>query len=279
MKKITAVLAAAIAASMSLTAYAASARLDAENPSGDGDVHAIYTENAPWNEVPVDENGSGSAQLPDGTDVSVDGADSSRRLIIDPITEQEALDWISGVLGEKYENLLAYNIYYLEDGAAYPADGVRVTISADRDFTFSLKTDGTSNGLVTDLGGADMTFTTDGGPFYVLCTEAADDSSDDSDNSDASSSSSDVSSDASSDTSSGDASLSNGSSAASSSSSSKSSSGAASSTSPKPNSTVPNDGGSPKTGLGAGITLASLLVGGALAVTAAKGSHEKRDKK
>ncbi len=275
MKKITAVLAAAIAASMSLTAYAASARLDAENPGGDGDVHAIYTENAPWNEVPVDENGSGSAQLPDGTDVSVDGADSSRRLIIDPITEQEALDWISGVLGEKYENLLAYNIYYLEDGAAYPADGVRVTISAERDFTFSLKADGTANGLAADLSSADMTFTTDGSPFYVLCTEAADDSSDNSDNSDNSDASS-SSSDASSETSSGDASSANGSSAAS---SSKSSSGAASSTSPKPNSAAPNDGGSPNTGLGAGIALASLLAGGALAVTAAKGSHEKRDKK
>ncbi len=272
MKKITAVLAAAIAASMSLTAYAANARLDAENPSGDGDVHAIYTENTPWNEVPLDENGSGSAQLPDGTDVSVNDGDSSRRLIIDPITEQEALGWISGVMGEKYENLLAYNIYYLENGEAYPADGVRVTISAERDFTFSLKTDGTSNGLLTDFGSADMTFKTDGSPFYVLCTEAADDSSD---NSDASGSSSDVSSD----TSSGDASSSNGSSAASSSSSSKSSSGTASSTSPKPNSTAPNDGGSPNTGLGAGIALASLLAGGALAVTAAKSSHEKRDKK
>lgn len=269
MKKITAVLAAAIAASMSLTAYAANARLDAENPSGDGDVHAIYTENTPWNEVPLDENGSGSAQLPDGTDVSVDDADSSRRLIIDPITEQEALDWISGVMGEKYEDLLAYNIYYLENGEAYPAEGVRVTISAERDFTFSLKTDGTSNGLLTDFGSANMTFKTDGSPFYVLCTEAADDSSN----------SSDVSSDASSDTSSGDASSSNSSSAASSSSSSKSSSGTASSTSPKPNSAAPNDGGSPNTGLGAGIALASLLAGGALAVTAAKGSHEKRDKK
>ncbi|CDA73920.1 unknown [Ruminococcus sp. CAG:579] len=175
-------------------------------------------------------------------------------------------------MGEKYENLLGYNIYYLENGEAYPADGVRVTISAERDFTFSLKTDGTSNGLLTDFGSADMTFKTDGSPFYVLCTEAADDSSD---NSDASGSSSDVSSD----TSSGDASSSNGSSAASSSSSSKSSSGTASSTSPKPNSTAPNDGGSPNTGLGAGIALASLLAGGALAVTAAKSSHEKRDKK
>ena len=224
------------------------------------------------NDVPLDEIGSGSAQLPDGTDVSVNDGDSSRRLIIDPITEQEALGWISGVMGEKYENLLAYNIYYLENGEAYPADGVRVTISAERDFTFSLKTDGTSNGLLTDFGSADMTFKTDGSPFYVLCTEAADDSSD---NSDAAGSSSDVSSD----TSSGDASSSNGSSAASSSSSSKSSSGTASSTSPKPNSTAPNDGGSPNTGLGAGIALASLLAGGALAVTATKSSHEKRDKK
>ena len=57
MKKITFVIAIALAAGMTLTAYGAGAHLDGDDPHAEGDVHAVCTENVPWNIIPVDENG------------------------------------------------------------------------------------------------------------------------------------------------------------------------------------------------------------------------------
>ena len=107
MKRVLAWLLAVITVlSASVTAFASESGLDDANRQPDIGVYARYIDNTQWNTVPVDENGQGTILLPDGTEVTVSGALAPGwQLVIDPIPEKEALDWISGVLGGKSEDL------------------------------------------------------------------------------------------------------------------------------------------------------------------------------
>ena len=99
----------------SVTAFAAESNLDGENRQTDIGVYARYIENKQWNTVPVDENGQGTTVLPGGTEITVSGAlKPGWQLVIDPITEKDALDWIGGVLDGKAKNLLPLHIYFID---------------------------------------------------------------------------------------------------------------------------------------------------------------------
>lgn len=265
-KRIICLLAMILTASCSATAFAASTTLDDENPVGSGDVYAIYKEDMPWNHIPVGDDGKAEAQLPDGTDIIIENADGSKRLMIDPITEKAALDWIKASLGSGYENVLAYHIYYADGKEIFPAEGVKVTIKAKRGAAFSMKDDGTLAEIVSNAAD-EMTFTTDGSPFYILCDKkqaAQDDVSSDSCDDISSDDVSDISSDTSSEAS----------------ESSQADLMPADDSRAENDSQNPSDDSSaPNTGLGTGIACAFLLFGGALAVSTVKGSQEKYEKK
>ena len=67
MKKMTSFLALVLALSIPSGAYAAEAKLDDNNTTANGNVYAVYTEDVPWNSVPVDDDGNAVIDFPDGT--------------------------------------------------------------------------------------------------------------------------------------------------------------------------------------------------------------------
>ncbi len=158
----------------SVTAFAAESNLDGENRQTDIGVYARYIENKQWNTVPVDENGQGTTVLPGGTEITVSGAlKPGWQLVIDPITEKDALDWIGGVLDGKAKTLLPLHIYFIDaSGNIKAADGVTVTIKQPEKLTdfaaYSLTGEGNVSGLTISVEDGSLTFTTDGSPYYVL---------------------------------------------------------------------------------------------------------------
>lgn len=148
MKKImTWLLTMIVILSASVTAFAAESNPDGENRQIDIGVYARYIDNTQWNTIPVDENGKASVVLPDGTEITVSGAlKPGWQLVIDQITEKDALDWIGDVLDGKAKDLSPVHIYFIDGcGNTKAVDGVTVTAK-----------DGS------------LTFTTDGSPYYVL---------------------------------------------------------------------------------------------------------------
>ena len=102
-----------IAMSASVNAFAAESNLDGENRQTDIGVYARYIDNTQWNTVPVDDNGRGTTTLPDGTEITVSGAlKPGWQLVIDPITETDAENWISGILDGKAKDLAPFHIYF-----------------------------------------------------------------------------------------------------------------------------------------------------------------------
>ena len=65
MKKMTSFLALVLALSIPSGAYAAEAKLDDDNTTANGNVYAVYTEDVPWNSVPVDDDGNAVIDFPD----------------------------------------------------------------------------------------------------------------------------------------------------------------------------------------------------------------------
>ena len=163
-----------VALSASFTAFAAESNLDGENRQTDIGVYARYNDNTQWNTVPVDDNGRGTTVLPGGTEITVSGAARSGwQLVIDPITEKDALDWIGGVLDGKAKDLLPLHIYFIDgSGNTTAATGVTVTIKLPNKLTdpvaYSLISAGKTAGLTVTAKDGSLTFTTDGSPYYVL---------------------------------------------------------------------------------------------------------------
>ena len=127
-----------------------------------------------WNTVPTDEDGEGWATLPDGTEIEISDADKTKgRLVIDPITEKEALDWINSVTDGKVKAPQAFHIYYLDNnGNLINADGISVSMKPENTLqnpvAYSLKSDGSMELLSANVKNGTITFTTDGSPYYVL---------------------------------------------------------------------------------------------------------------
>lgn len=138
------------------------------------DVYAKYVNNTEWNVVPVDAGGNGSTTLSDGTQITVSGAsEPSWQLVIDPITEKDALDWIGGILNGKAKDLSPMHIYFIDGyGNTKTADSVTVTVKLPEKLTdpvaYSLSSEGTASGMTVSMENGSLTFTTDGSPYYVL---------------------------------------------------------------------------------------------------------------
>ena len=177
MKKMTSFLALVLALSIPSGAYAAEAKLDDNNATANGNVYAVYTEDVPWNSVPVDDDGNAVIDFPDGTSVKIENADKDKNLVVDQVTEKEALDWLNSVMGKKSENTVAFHIYYIDGDSILPANGIKVTINIDKDQVNSVKGDGTVSSLKCEESDAEISFVTDA-PFYVLGTKAPESSSD-----------------------------------------------------------------------------------------------------
>lgn len=166
--------AVALVFSCGLTAFAGEPALNTANPQKDIGVYVKYVDNTEWNTVTTDENGKGTDILPDGTEVEISGADSTNgTLIIDPITDKEALDWIGDVVGGKAKKTQAFHIYYLDkNGNIKEADGVTVTLKPtnmpQNAVVYSLNTDGKATQLEFTAHNGAVTFTANGNPYYVI---------------------------------------------------------------------------------------------------------------
>ena len=173
-KVITAMSAVVLVLSCGMTAFAAEENLNTDTKQKDIGVYVKYVDNTVWNTVPTDEDGNGSATLPDGTEIEISNADKTKdQLVIDPITDKEALDWVNSVTDSKVKAPQAFHIYYLYDnGNMTNADGVSVTIkpgnTLQNPVVYSLKSDGSLSLLSADVKNGTVTFTTDGSPYYVL---------------------------------------------------------------------------------------------------------------
>ena len=169
-KVITAMSAAVLVFSCGMTAFAAEGNLNTDGEQKDIGVYVKYVDNT----VPIDENGKGSATLPDGTEIEISNANKTQgQLVIDPITEKEALDWISSVTDGKVKAPQAFHIYYLDDnGNLINANGISVSMkpgnTLQNPIVYSLKSDGSMELLSADVKNGTITFTTDGSPYYVL---------------------------------------------------------------------------------------------------------------
>ena len=172
MKKMTSFLALVLALSIPSGAYAAESKLDDNNTTANGNVYAVYTEDVPWNSVPVDDDGNAVIDFPDGTSVKIENADKDKNLVVDQVTEKEALDWLNSVMGKKSENTVAFHIYYIDGDSILPANGIKVTINIDKDQVNSVSS------LKCEESDAEISFVTDDAPFYVLGTKAPESSSD-----------------------------------------------------------------------------------------------------
>ena len=167
---ITVMSAAVLVFSCGMTAFAAKANLNTNSSQEGIGVYVKYVDNT----VPIDENGKGSATLPDGTEIEISNANKTQgQLVIDPITEKEALDWISSVTDGKVKAPQPFHIYYLDDnGNLINADGISVTMKPETALTnpvvYSLKPGGSMALLSADVKNGTITFTTDGSPYYVL---------------------------------------------------------------------------------------------------------------
>lgn len=173
-KVIAAMSAAMLICSCGMTAFAAEANLNTDTEPKDIGVYVKYVDNTVWNTVPTDEDGEGSATLPDGTEIEISNADKTKgQLVIDLITEKEALDWISSVTDGKVKTPQAFHIYYLDNnGNLINADGISVSMkpgnTLQNPVVYSLKSDGSMELLSADVKNGTITFTTDGSPYYVL---------------------------------------------------------------------------------------------------------------
>ena len=173
-KAITAMSAAVLVLSCGMTAFAAEANLNTDTEQKDIGVYVKYVDNTVWNTVPTDEDGEGSATLPDGTEVGISNADKTKgQLVIDPITDKEALDWVNSVTDGKVKTPQAFHIYYIDDtGNMTNADGISVSMKPENTLqnpvVYSLKSDGSMELLSADVKNGMITFTTDGSPYYVL---------------------------------------------------------------------------------------------------------------
>ena len=173
-KVITTMSAAVLVLSCGMTAFAAEANLNTDTEQKDIGVYVKYVDNTVWNTVPTDEDGDGTATLLDGTEIEISNADKTKgQLVIDPITDKEALDWINSVTDGKVKTPQAFQIYYLDNnGNLINADGVSVSMkpgnTLQNPVVYSLKSDGSMELLSADVKNGMITFTTDGSPYYVL---------------------------------------------------------------------------------------------------------------
>ena len=174
MKKILSFMAAIVFALLcAVPDYAEETAVEAVPSGTDISVYVKYVDNTGFNMVPIDKDGGGSVTLPDGTEITIGGADISKgRIVVEEVTDKDVLDWISKMLGSKVKGAKVYNVYLLdENGTSQPTNGVTVTIKpngASVNSVYAVSHSKTGKLQSTNQNGA-VTFTTDGSSFYALC--------------------------------------------------------------------------------------------------------------
>lgn len=94
------------------------------------------------------------------------------RLVVEPITDPDALAWFAGRAGEHWESTGTFYAVYYEDAAGerLPAAGVRMTVTLPGSYddlnVYSVGEDGAASSLNYEGGGASVVFTTDGNIYY-----------------------------------------------------------------------------------------------------------------
>lgn len=85
----------------------------------------------------MSESDEATTVLPDGTELAVSGAtEPGWQLVIDPITDKEAVNWISGILDGKAKSLSPLHIYFIDgSGNVKAAESVTVTVKLPQKLT------------------------------------------------------------------------------------------------------------------------------------------------
>lgn len=127
----------------------------------------------------TDEDGNARVTLPDGTEVILQGGDPGKgRLVISPMEEPDALEWIAKVLGDRVKNPVAFHVYYWdESGEFHETTDVTVTIkradAPDNAVLYSLNSGEKTQQLTLQNGDGTLQFVTNGAPYYVLGEKGA----------------------------------------------------------------------------------------------------------
>ena len=177
MKKIISIVVAALLTLLTcFPAYAAERTVDKVPGNTDISVYAKYVDNTDFTTIPTDENGNGSVTLPDGTEITVVGADTAKgRIVVEEVTDKEVLEWAAKLLGSKAKGARIFYIYQIkEDGTAQPVSGVTVTVKlADgKTYTVYSLSDDKSNQLNASNKNGKVSLRTDGSDFYALCVSS-----------------------------------------------------------------------------------------------------------
>lgn len=157
-----------------LYAFAGTTSLHTDNSKADIGVYVKFKDNTNRNHISIDENGNGSLTLPDGTQIEINGADENNmRLMVDPITEKNAIEWLCGTIPSDSENTTAYHIYYIDaKGNTVPADGVTVTLTPKVKNTniicYSVNPDSETKNISFKIENNAITFTVNGDPYYAI---------------------------------------------------------------------------------------------------------------
>lgn len=171
---ITALVAGIMIFSCTVTAFAAETYLNEEQPTQEIGVYVKYVDNIVRNNIPTDGNGNGTITLPDGTQIEVNGTDSTNgQIVVDIITEKDALDWIGGIVNGKAKDTVAYHIYYVDEGGSMKsAKGITVTIKLkdmpQNAVVYSLNTDGKVTQLNFTAKDGAVAFIPNGDPYYII---------------------------------------------------------------------------------------------------------------
>lgn len=171
---VTALVAGIMIFSCTVTAFAAEAYLNEEQPTQEIGVYVKYVDNIVRNNIPTDGNGNGTITLPDGTEIEVKGTDSTNgQIVVDIITEKDALDWLGGIVNGKAKDTVAYHIYYVDEGGSMKsAKGITVTVKPkdmpQNAVVYSLNTDGKATQLNFTAKDGAVTFTPNGDPYYII---------------------------------------------------------------------------------------------------------------
>lgn len=177
MKKIIATIAAVLLVLLiGVPAYAAETVSEVPG-STDISVYAKYVDNTGFTVIPTDNGGSGSVTLPNGTEITVRRTDDTKsRIIVEEVTDRDALDWIAEKLGSKADGARVFYVYQLdESGTSKPTSDVTVTITPKDNAAYSVHavSDNKTGELPSAIQNGAVTFTTDGSSFYALCKASA----------------------------------------------------------------------------------------------------------
>lgn len=124
------------------------------------------------------ENGSASVTTPDGTVTITNAPAGAVTFVVIPM-EGEALTWIAGCVEDN--TVAAYDIHFRDaDGNRINANAVKVSIavSGTELSVSSVTTSGADKTLISELTGGKVSFTTDGGHYYVIAEMQTEDDHD-----------------------------------------------------------------------------------------------------